>query len=184
MQTIGKLINLGLNWLTKKTEITLSVEAKAQDIEALKDKKLSIQIKPYREKRSYDANAYYWVLLTKLAETLQISKAYAHNLLLRRYGQLEVIDGKLIYVVVPDRGERIADEAETYHIKPTSELKYANDGTAFRTYIMLRGSSTYNRKEMATLIDGLVSECKELEIPTLPPDEIERMKQEWGVEVE
>ena len=45
----------------------------------------------------------------------------------------------------------------------------------YRTYIMLRGSSSYDTKEMARLIDGLVSECKEVGIETLPPDEVERM---------
>ena len=39
------------------------------------------------------------------------------NILLRRYGQPEVIDGKMIYLVLPDtdQGARKADEAETYH---------------------------------------------------------------------
>ena len=35
----------------------------------LKDcEKLDIQIKKHREKRSLDANAYYWVLITKFAK--------------------------------------------------------------------------------------------------------------------
>ena len=32
---------------------------------------------------------------------------------------------------------------------------------------------------MATLIDGVVSECKELGIETLTPRELEVMKQKW-----
>lgn len=43
------------------------------------------------------------------------------------------------------------------------------------------GSSTYDSKEMATLIDGVVREAKELGIETLPPDELLRMKQEWDI---
>ena len=42
---------------------------------------------------------------------------------------------------------------------------------------MLRGSSTYDTSEMSKLIDGLVSECQELGIETIPPKEIERMMQ-------
>ena len=45
----------------------------------------------------------------------------------------------------------------------------------YRTYIMLKGSSAYDTQEMSVLIEGLVSECKELGIETLPPDEIKRM---------
>ena len=47
------------------------------------------------------------------------------------------------YVVVPDTpdGAEKALEAETYHIKPTSQVQKGADGTLFRTYKMLRGSS-------------------------------------------
>lgn len=40
---------------------------------------------------------------------------------------------------------------------------------------MLRGSSTYDTDEMSKLINGLVSECQEMGIETLPPQELERM---------
>ena len=101
--------------------------------------------------------------------------------MLRRYGQPEIIDGRMVYAVLPDSdgGTRIADEAETYHIKPTSEVKIGTGGTRFRTYIMLRGSSTYNTEEMSKLIDGLVSECKEQGIETIPQEELERMMQAY-----
>ena len=42
------------------------------------------------------------------------------------------------------------------------------------------GSSTYNTKEMARLIDGIVSECKELEIETMPPEKLELLKRIVG----
>ena len=67
----------------------------------------------------------YWSVLTSFAEALNISNARAHNLLLRRYGQLERYDDKPVYVVLPDTedAETKADEAETYHLKPTSQVK-------------------------------------------------------------
>ncbi len=146
-----------------------------------KEEKLSFLIKPYRKKRSLDANAYYWQLLTKLSGKLKLSNPHLHNLLLRRYGQPEIIDGKMIYLVLPDSesGSKKADEAETYHIRPTSETRTGADGLTYRTYVMLRGSSTYDTKEMSILIDGLVSECKDQGIETLPPEELERMMQAY-----
>ena len=42
------------------------------------------------------------------------------------------------------------------------------------------GSSTFNTKEMSVFIDGIVSECKELGIETLPEEELERMKAQWN----
>lgn len=44
---------------------------------------------------------------------------------------------------------------------------------------MLAGSSTYDTKEMSELINGLVAECKEQGIETLPPEELARMMAEY-----
>ena len=84
---------------------------------------------------------------------------------------------KLVYLILPDTedGESRALEAETFHIKPTTEVNIGVDGTTYRTYKMLRGSSTYDTKEMSRLIEGLVAECKDQGIDTLPPDEFNRM---------
>ena len=42
------------------------------------------------------------------------------------------------------------------------------------------GSSTYTTAEMATLIDGVISECKDMGIETATPAELARMMGEWG----
>ena len=173
----GILKNLSLDWNTRKPEVTLQLDARAEDIEKLKDKPLSVEIKRWRKKRSLDANNYYWQLITKLAENMNQSKDYMHNYILRRYGQIEVIDGKAVYIVIPDtdEAEKKVDEAQTYHLKPTEQVKPGKGGLLYRTYMMLRGSSDYNTREMSHLIDGLVSECREAGIETLPPSELERM---------
>ena len=41
------------------------------------------------------------------------------------------------------------------------------------------GSSTYDTKQMARLIDLVVEDCKQQGIETLPPEELERMALEW-----
>ena len=45
---------------------------------------------------------------------------------------------------------------------------------------MIKGSSEYDSAEMAHFIDRIVEEAQELGIETATPDELERMKQEWG----
>lgn len=181
MEFTGRFVS-GLRIDLESHRIELTVQCDRDDIgpewdDLRKNEKLAFTVKPWKKKRSLDANAYYWQLVTKLADKLNISKPHLHNILLRRYGQIEFIDGKMIYLVLPDSddGSRQADEAETYHIKPTSEVKQGMDGMMYRTYLMLRGSSTYNTKEMSGLIEGLVSECKEQGIETIPPKELERM---------
>ena len=180
MEAKGKLSGITRNWATGKMQLTFEVE---QDVpvEGMQDKILRITAKQWKEKRSLDANAYYWVLISKLAEVLKISKPRAHNLILRKYGQDDVFDGKLVYVVIPDtdKAEETALESETFHIRPTSQTTADREGNRLRTYIVRRGSHTYDTAEMSHMIDGLVSECKELGIETLPPDEIARMMEEY-----
>lgn len=156
------------------------------NLESLKEHEVSVQIKRYKEKRSLDANAYYWTLLTKYAEVLKLSKPYAHNHILRQYGQLETYDGKHMIVYIPNTLDAIrkADSDEYVHLKPTSQVRMGNDGEMYRAYKLLKGSSAYNTYEMAKLIEGLVSECRENDIETATPEELERMKEQWGVKFE
>ena len=139
--------------------------------------KVALKVCKHRAKRSLDANAYYWTLLGRLAAALNISNNYCHNIMLRRYGVLEEFDGKPVYIVIPDteEAEKKAEESETYHIKPTSNVREGNDGNMYRTYILLKGSHGYDTAEMSRLISGLVDECKQCGIETMTPDELARM---------
>ena len=183
MEFTGRFVG-GLRIDVDSRRMEMTVQCDRDDIrgewdDLRKNERLVFSVKEYKRKRSLDANAYYWVLVTKLAKVLNLSKPHLHNILLRRYGQPEIIDGQMIFLVLPDSesGTRKADEAETYHIRPTSQVKTGVDGKVYRTYVMLRGSSTYNTAEMSELIDGLVSECKEQGIETLPEEELKRMMQ-------
>jgi hypothetical protein len=71
------------------------------------------------------------------------------------------------------------DEEEHYHLKPGSQVTAGRDGTNYRTYRLLKGSSEYDTKEMYHLINGLIQECKEQDIETLTPNEMERMMQNY-----
>ena len=128
-----------------------------------------VEIKRHRKRRSLDQNAMYWSILGQIAKALGISNSKAHNLMLRRYGAVETIDGKTIKLVLPDTDEAAqrADEAESYHVRPTSQVKAGKDGQSYRTYILLRGSSTYDTTEMTRLIDGAMDEAKQMGLELL-----------------
>ena len=182
MEVRGILKAVAKDWITGRFQITFEViQDISSQIQSLQDKQLRITAKQWREKRSLDANAYYWVLIEKLAEALHIYKPRCHNLMLRRYGQNLTIDGHGAYIRIPDteKAEEIALEASEWHIRPTSEVVRGNDGINYRTYVMLMGSSQYDTAEMSHLIDGLVDECKALGIETLPPDELARMMADY-----
>ena len=182
MKTTGKITSLATSLTNQQSIIILEALANPCTLEKYMQKeKLSIEIKQYREKRSLDANSYYWVLITKLAEVVGISNNRQHNLILRRYGQFELIDNKMVEVSIPDtiKAEEQLLEEEKYHLKPTASAWKDDEEVLYRKYYLLRGSSSYDTKEMARLIDGIVSECKELDIETLPPHELERIKRAW-----
>ena len=123
--------------------------------------KLSLEIKPYRKKRSLDANGYYWTLVAKLSRIMKMSNPELHNKLLCEYGYPVIIDGQAVRTPLPDTEEtdRKVRDAMEYHLKPTTEVKEGKDGVMYRTYLLMRGSSTYNTEEMARLIDGLIDHC-------------------------
>lgn len=182
MESKGTLIDVSRDWKTGKMRLTFEFDSDVSAaIDKIKDKLLRITVKLWRDKRSLDANSYYWVLFSRLAEAVGISKPRAHNLMLRKYGQNLVIDSQIAFLVIPDteEAEETALEAESFHIRPTSQVKQGKDGKMYRTYTVLAGSSTYDTKEMSELINGLVSECKEQGIETLTPDELARMMKDY-----
>ena len=134
----------------------------------------------YKPKRSKKQNAYYWTLVTKIANVMRQSKSVIHNVLLRDYGQPLTIDGERPYIFLPDTEEAEAEvlRAEPYHLKPTGHVKEGTKGVDYRAYIPLLGSSEYNTLQMSILLDGCVQEAKNLDIETLTPDEIARMREE------
>lgn len=174
------LTDVTRDWGTGKFRVTFEAEDDISgQIDGMRDKTLRLTAKQWRDKRSLDSNAYYWVLLSKLAEDLHISKPRAHNIMLREYGQVELVDGSRCYVRIPDTEEAENDvmERTVFHLRPTSQVVEGKDGINYRTYVVLMGSSRYDTAEMSHLLDGLIYECKLLGIETATPEELERMKQ-------
>ncbi len=152
------------------------------EYERLKDKeKLSIEIKQYRERRSLNANAYFHVLVGKLADVVGTSKPYMKNLLLQKYGQLAIENDSLVPLIIRDDIDMM--EREEIHVRPTDKVRCMDDKKLYRVYLLVRGSHTYNTYEMSKLIDGTVQDAKEQGIETATPDELERMKQQWEMEL-
>lgn len=172
----GMLKSLNLDWKTRKPEITLQVEARPEDIEKLRDRVLSVELKQYREKRSPDANAYAWVLISKIADVLKTDKDSVYEEMLRDYG--------FPYVSEDGTGRKLTVLKEIDPGEFGLHVKYIGDGhvngKAFSHYLVIRGSSDYDIREMSYFIDCIVQEAKGLGIETMPPEEIERMMVAYG----
>jgi len=135
-----------------------------------KGKTLNVEIKQHRAKRSLDSNAYLWILLQKIASALNTSKDDVYLHMLERYGVFTHIVVKLHAV------DKFKENWRT--VKDLGEIKIGGGkGRQLQCYF---GSSSYDSKEFSVLIDGVVSECKEMGIETLPEEELQSMKESWG----
>jgi len=141
------------------------------------DKLKACTIEHKKKKRSLNANAYAWALLTKIADVLRSSKEEVYFLMLKRYGQSTLVS---IEDKVNEFGERIVDifkKAIKYHEELGRSELNGKDFVHIKVYM---GSSEFDTKQMAIFIDGIVSEAKELNISTMAPREIEQLKERWG----
>ena len=171
----GKIVDI-IRTFEKKFRVTFEVDS-IDELNGLEGF-LNITVKKLSKKRSLNANAYFHLLVGKIAEAQKppISKARCKNLLMARYGQEEMIDGKR-YVISVDSSIPIC-EREDIHCKAIG-YGYVNE-KEFTHYCVLRPTHLYDSLEMSALIDGTVEEAKELGIPTLPPDEIKHMESLWN----
>ena len=179
----GRLRQPIIDWETKKmiALILLNEDFKQAYDELEGCEKLSIEIKPYREKRSLNANAYFHVLCGKIADKLSMSKYRCKNILIGRYGQPDLLDNGSQAILKTNIPTSQMLEQETLHCMPCGSKE--ENGIEITFYRVYRGSHTYNTEEMSILIDGTVQEAKDLGIETMTPDQIEEMKQKWKVKL-
>lgn len=148
-------------------EITFTApKSVLRDFDGLSDKPLAVTVKDYRQKRSLSQNSYLWVLLDKLADKLNRSKEDIYKEYVRDYGVFEIL---------PIKNEAVdrwvtnwSKHGLGWFCEDLGESKF-NGYTKIITYY---GSSTYNSKEMARLIDAVIHECEEQGIQAMPLSEI------------
>lgn len=137
----------------------------------------------HKEKKSLNQNNYYWKLagdVVKKTTKFGANINEIHNKNLRELGLREYVNDQPICLYLPDTdaAEKVALNAESYHIKPTSQTRVGKDGSMFRCYVMLRGSHTFTVDEMSALIDLMVQEAQSVGVETLTPIELAQMR-EW-----
>jgi hypothetical protein len=171
MKLTGKIAGGHIDFRTNNPTVTFEVN-ELNDfklmMDELNDKTLSIEVKPYRAKRSLDSNAYAWKIITEIANIVRASKDEVYLKMLKRYGQSDLIS-VLSHIPVEHYFKYYEEAGE-------SEL----NGKMFTHYRVYKGSSEFDSREMSIFIDGVVSEAKELGIQTETPDELAKMKSLWG----
>lgn len=179
----GRIENLSVDFSTGKAKLTLEINEKTSVMKAFDDfrecEKLSIKIDKYREKRSLDANAYFWLLCGKLADKLTDENV--------KYTKEDIYKKSIKEIgVYKDFQNLSPSDAKTLRHAwkllgtgwITEQVDYMQDGenVVVRCYY---GSSQYNKKQMSRLIDNIVQDCEAVGIETKTPDQIAEMLSLW-----
>ena len=127
------------------------------------------QISKVIAKRSLDSNAYAWELIGKIADVVGSDKDSVYLEMLKRYGQGGVVK-------IPNTDVDRFCRTYKYH-QPHESLPPEEKAQYFRFWV---GSSQYNQQEMNVFINGIVDECKTLDIETMTPAELARLNAVWG----
>lgn len=184
MKTTGQITSVSVNFKNSKGKITLDIDTK--NVETLnllndlkqKEKKLDIEIKQHREKRSLNANAYFWKLLNEICEYQDVDPIEDYK---RRVEEL----GYFNISTIPEEDFYLWKEAWesrgiAWKIEKLDTEIINNEEIC--TVVLYKGSSTFNTKQMAKLIDDLVQDCKAVGIETKPQAEIYSLLKEWEEE--
>lgn len=171
MECTGSIKDISRDWRTNQLNLTLSINENfaIDEIDKLKDDKLSIKITKYRQKRSLDANGLLWVCLGQIAEVLRTDKWEVYLQMLKRYGKYTYICVKpnvIDAVKAQWRECEIVGEIEVNGQKAIQMLCYF-------------GSSTYNTQEFSVLLDGVISEMQEIGLQAPLSEDMKRALEEW-----
>ena len=168
MQVKGKLITASMNYETDKVDVEL--ELNTQDIDVLNElngDKIEIELKKPSKHRSLNSNNYAWHLISEIADKMRMDKEDVYLEMLKSYGKSDMISVL---------SEIDVSKFLKYYEKAGESIL---NGKNFIHYKVYTGTSEYDTKQMSIFLDGVVQEAKNLNIETLTPDELSRLKEEW-----
>ncbi len=146
------------------------------EYDRLHEKEISAEIKVYRKPRSMDANAYFHLLVNKIAAALGSSDEEVKKQLVVKYGTLETDeDGNAYGAMLP-----ASADIDRFYPYTRCYKTVEQNGKTYSCYLFYKRTRDMDSKEMSHLIDGTVSEAKSLDIETLPPDELRSMEDLWN----
>ena len=174
----GKISNIAISYASGKPLLTFEVDDDKQTLLRMYDElksadRLTIKIGKYRKKRSLDANAYAWVLISLLAERLNIPKTDIYRMAIKEIG------GNSDTVCVQDKAvQSLRDGWERNGIGWLTETMPSKiEGCT--NVVLYYGSSTYDSSQMSRLINIIVEDCKAQGIETKSKEEVESLLRQW-----
>lgn len=138
------------------------------------DKQYTVTVKEKKERRSLDANALAWVLMDKLAEKLNIEKTEIYKQYIKEIGGVSNI-----VCVLEKAADKLCEVWESKGIGFQTERMPSKMPKCVNV-VLYYGSSTYNTAQMSRLLDMIIADCKQWDIPTYDEKELESMLKAWN----
>lgn len=172
---IGKLKDLlrlqGGEWLVSFT----TREDPGQLFDDLKENPVRVEIKKASKHRSLSANNFAWVLIDQIAEKTGIPVSEVYQNAIREIGGISDY-----YGMREEAFEAFREIWTAGHLGRQVEIIPGSAKPGWINVRAFKGSSDFDSAQMARLIDSLIQDAESLGIPTVPDDEVERMKSQWG----
>jgi Ni,Fe-hydrogenase III component G len=131
------------------------------------------EIKRVRKRRSLDANAYLWVLCTKIAEAAEVSKEEVYRRNIRDGGE---------YTPLPIKEEAVEDFTriwEAHGIGWFCDLVGNSKIPGYKLLFAYHGSSEYDSKQMYLLIERVKQDAESVGVETMTPEQLAALIKEW-----
>lgn len=155
MKIKAQIKGVARDWATGHNLITIDMlQGNINEINDLLDRDLTVELKRYHNRRSVNANRLLWECLGRQADALGGDKWDYYINALNKYGQYTMV-------------EMPADAVERFK-QIYRECEVVGDHNGQKQVLCYYGSSTYNTKEFARLLDGVIDDMKAagIEVPT------------------
>lgn len=161
MKAKGRITGIQVPFRSKRPVVSFEVQAEPEALEKYMDIDLDISFSRHRNRRSIDANAFLWACLGEIARAINSDTWSIYLYMLGRYGKFTHI------LVKPEAVEQVR--------QVWRETKIVGEKDGMIQMLCFFGSSTYNTKEFSQLLDGVVSEMKDMHLETPPDEEMKRL---------
>lgn len=173
----GTILDFRQNGVKGEAILSLALaNCEAQEIADLKGNDLAVEIKPYRPKRSLDANAFCWAICADIAKVTGFDKEDIYRENIRQgneFTQLVIREDAL------DEFRRVwASNGIGWFCDVVDS---AGDGQ--KLVMAYHGSSGYDTKQMSSLIDRLLEDARNCEV-TIDRNGLDALIKDWETKYE
>lgn len=130
------------------------------------------KIEEYKEKRGLSANAYFHLLVNKLARYYNLSDEEMKIKMNLDYGTIATDNEGII-------GSKFPKGTDPTQFYPY--MKFIKEEDGWDCYIYYKRTSKLNTKEFSQLLEGVVQECRDVGIETKEDIEIKKLMEYYEV---